>query len=79
MGNDQQRLQIFELDFDKFSAPQIFSCWKIRFKTGECSWTNFPNEAMLWIEEVEMATTVDDFKYSRSVQGITPFPDFDRH
>ena len=77
MVNDQQRLQILELHTDKFPTPQTFSCWKIRFKTGECSWTNFPTEAMLWIEEVEMATAVNDLKYSRSVQGITFFSDFE--
>ena len=28
----QQRLQISELQFDKFSTPSSFLCWKIRFK-----------------------------------------------
>ena len=29
----QQRLQISELQFDKFPTPSSFSYWKIRFKT----------------------------------------------
>ena len=32
---DQQRLQISELQLDKFTTPSTFSCWKIRFKTEE--------------------------------------------
>ena len=32
---------------------------------------------MLWIKAGEMTTSVDDFKSSRSIQGITPFPDFE--
>ena len=29
----QQRLQISELQFDNFTTPSTFSCWKIRFNT----------------------------------------------
>ena len=28
---DQQRLQISDLQFDKFPTPATFACWKIRF------------------------------------------------
>ena len=35
-GTDQQRLQISDLHFDKFSTPATFACWKIRFKTEVC-------------------------------------------
>ena len=31
---------------------------------------------MLWIKEVEMVDSVDDFKSSRSIQGYTHFPNF---
>ena len=36
---DQQRLQISELQFDKFPTPSTFSRWKIRFQTqvSSCS------------------------------------------
>ena len=60
-GVDQQRLQIPELHFDRFPTPQTFSCCKIRFKTDVCSCSNFPTQAILWIKEVKMATSVDDF------------------
>ena len=34
---DQQRLQILELQFDKFPTLSTFSCWRIKFKTpSEC-------------------------------------------
>ena len=76
-GIDQQRLQISELHFDKFPTPLTFSCWKIRFKTEVCSYSNFLTEAMLRINEVEMATSADDTKSSRSIQGTIPFHDFE--
>ena len=69
--------QISDLHFDKFPTPATFSCWKIRFKTEVCTCLQFPTEAMLWIKEVEMVESVDDLKSSRSIQGITPFPDFE--
>ena len=31
-GADQQRLQISDLHFDKFTTPATIACWKIRFK-----------------------------------------------
>ena len=31
-GADQQRLQISDLHFDKFTTPATFACWKIRFQ-----------------------------------------------
>ena len=76
-GADQQRLQISELHFDKFPVPQTFSFWKIRFEIDVCICSNFLSEAMLWIKEVEMVNSVDDLKSSCSIQGITPFPDFE--
>ena len=75
-GADQQRLQILDLHFDKFPTPATFACWKIRFKTevGTCS--QFPEEAMQWIKEVEMVDSVDDFKSSSSIRGIS-MPNFE--
>ena len=72
-GVYQQRRQIPEPHFDKFSTPQTFSCWKMRFKTEVCSCADFFTEAMLWTKEVEMATSVYDKKTSRSIQGISFF------
>ena len=61
-GADQQRLQISDLHFDKFSTPATFACWKIRFKTEVRTCSQFPTEAMQWIKEVEMVHSVDDLK-----------------
>ena len=54
---------------------QTFACWKIRFKPEVCTCSQFHTEAMLWIKEVEMVESVDDFKSSRSIRG-TRRPDF---
>ena len=75
-GTDQQRLQISDLHFDKFPTPATFACWKLRFKTEVCTCSQFPTEAMLWIKEVEMVDSVNDFKSSSSVRGIR-MPDFE--
>ena len=65
---DQQRLQISDLHFDKFPKPATFACWKIRFKTEECTCSQFSTEPVLWIKEVEMVESVDDLKSSRSIR-----------
>ena len=75
-GADQQRLQISDLHFDKFPTPSTFACWKIRFKTEECTCSQFPTEALHWIKEVKMVDSVDDFKSLCSVRGIR-MPDFE--
>ena len=75
-GADQQRLQIADLHFDKFTTPATFACWKIRFKTEVCTCPQFPTEALLWIKEVEMVDSVDDLKSSCSIRGIRT-PDFE--
>ena len=61
----QQRLQTMELQFDEFPTPSSFSCWKITFKTQVSSCSDFPSGALLWIKEVQMVDSVDDFKSSR--------------
>ena len=75
-GADQQRLQISDLHFGKFTTPATFACWKIRFKTEVCACSKFLTEAMLWIKEVEVVESVDDLKSSYSVRGIR-MPDFE--
>ena len=70
-GEDQQRLQILDLHFDKFLTPATFACWKIRFKTEVCTCSQFPTEAMQWIKEVEMVDSVDELRSSSSVRGIS--------
>ena len=75
-GADQQRLQISDLHFDKSPTPTTCASWKIRFKTEDCTCSQVPTEAMLWIKEVEMVDSVDDLKSSLSVRGIR-MPDFE--
>ena len=75
-GADQQRLQISDPHFDKVTTPATFACWKIRFKSEECTRSQFPTEAMLWIKDVEMVDSVDDLKSSCSIRGIRT-PDFE--
>ena len=67
---DQQRLQISDPYFDRFTTPAAFACWKIRFKTEVCTCSQCPTEAMHWIKEVEMVDSVDDLKSSCSVRGF---------
>ena len=67
-GADQQRLHISDLHFDKFLAPATFACWKIRFKTEECTCSQFPTEAVQWIKKVEMVDSVNDLKSSSSIR-----------
>ena len=62
-GADQQRLQISDLHFDKFPTPATFACWKIRFKTEECSCSQFPWEATQWITKVELVESVDELNF----------------
>ena len=56
--------------------PATFACWKIRFKTEVCTCSQFPTEAMQWIKEVEMVDSVDEFKSSSSIRGIS-MPNFE--
>ena len=74
-GVDQQRVRIPEPHVDKFPCLQTFSGWNIRFKTEVCRCSNFPSEGKLWIKDVELYTSVDDLKLSRSIQGVTIRPE----
>ena len=71
-----QRQQISELQFDKFPNPQSFLLKKIRFKTQVTTCFDFPSDAMLWIKEVEMVSSLDELKSSRPVYGNN-FPNFE--
>ena len=73
---DQQWLQISDLHFDKFPTPATFACWKIRFKTEVCTCSQFPTEATLWINDVELVHSVGDLKSSCSIRG-TLGPNFE--
>ena len=62
--------------FDNFTTPATFACWKIRFKTEVRTCSQFPTEAMHWIEEVEMVDSVDELRSSSSTRGIQ-LPNFE--
>ena len=72
--NNDCRFQIFILT--KFPSPATFACWKMRFKTEVCTCSQFPTEATLWIEEVEMVDSVDDLMSSSSIRRIQ-MPNFE--
>ena len=71
----QQRHQISELQFDKFIGPQSFFVWTIRFNNQVTNCSDFPSEAMLWIKEVEMVDSGDEWKIIAINSGYR-FPDF---
>ena len=58
----QQRQQLSELQFDRFSNPSSFLVWKTKFKTQVSSVSDFPSEAMLLSKEVEMVDSSDGLK-----------------
>ena len=72
----QQRQQISELQFDKFSDHNHCFVWKIRFKNQVTTCSDFPSEAMLWIQEVEMVDSLEELESSRSISGKN-FPIFE--
>ena len=59
---DQSRPQISELQLDKILPhTQRFHVGEIRFKTQVSSCSDFPSQAILWIKEVEMVDSVDNY------------------
>ena len=73
---ENPRKQISDLHFDEFADTSDFQCWKTNFKIEECSCSGCLTVAMLWINEVEVANSVDDLKTSHSIEGHV-FPDFE--
>ena len=51
------------------TIPMPTFVWKIRCKTQATICSDFPSDAVLWIEEVEMVASLDELKSSRSVCG----------
>ena len=54
-----------------------YQSWKVNFKTEVCSKNSISHLTMHWINEVEMAKSLDELMTSRSVTGRTDFPYFD--
>ena len=73
---EQPKNNVSDLRFEKVPTPSTFTYWKMNFKTEVCSGSGHPAEAMPWIQEVEMANSVDDLKTSRSISGRL-YPNFE--
>ena len=74
LGSKDSRYRNFNLT----NSPlhHHFLCWKIRFRNQVTTCSDFPSEAMLWINEVEMVDSMEELKSSRSVAG-EDFPNFE--
>ena len=70
--NNDCRTQIFI----STSSPHKQRLLVGRFKTEVCTCSQFPTEAVLWVKEVEMVHSVDDWKSSSSTRGIS-MPNFE--
>ena len=73
---EDPRNQISELHFGKFPDSDDFQCWRVNVKTEVCVNTPFPQITMSWINEVEMAKSVDDLLTSQPIEG-RDFHDFE--
>ena len=72
--NNDCRFRIFILTSSP--TPATFACWKMRFKTEVCTYSQSPTEAMQWIKEVELVDSVDELRSSSSTRGIS-MPNFE--
>ena len=61
----------------KFLDSMELQCWKVNFKTEVRAKSTFLHITMHWIEEVEMAESIDDLLTSRSIKGRKDFSDYD--
>ena len=71
--NNDCKFQIFFLTNSPYHQDV---CWTIRFKREDCPCSQFLTEAMLWIKEVELVDSVDEFRSSSSTRGIS-MPNFE--
>ena len=71
-GEDQQRLQISDLHFDKFPTAATFACWKIRFKTEVCTCSQFSMDQISGVG----CDSLDELRSSYSTRGIS-MPNFE--
>ena len=75
---DCTRFPISEMHLGKVSRDSMeFQSWKVNCKTEICSKSVDPHLTMHWINEVEIATSIDERLTSRSILERTDFPDCD--
>ena len=67
---DSRRTTSRTCSLKKSPTSSTFQCWKTSLKTEVYSGTDWPSESTRWIWEVELLTSVDDLKTSRSVLEI---------
>ena len=65
------------MESGKFPDSMEFQSWTINFRTEVCLRTADPQLTMLWINEVEIAKSIDENVTSRSVTRQHNFLDFD--
>ena len=73
---DYPRILVLEWNLGKFPGSMEFQSWKVNFRTEVCLRTADPQITLHWIEEVEIAKSIDELMTSRWIVGHD-FPDFD--
>ena len=68
------RIPITEWNIGKVPDSVEFQSWKCNFTTEVCLRTADPQVTMLWIKEVEIATSIDELVTSRSITRQPNFP-----
>ena len=76
MIEDTKQREAEAFFFVQWHQPTEFVRWKIRFKSEVSDSSQYPRAAMLWIGEVEDATSIDDIFASAAPTG-RPFLDFE--
>ena len=65
-----------KLEFVIFPTPSNVAVWKMNFKSEVRSGASYPSEAIVWIDEMDAALSMDELKTSESVAGRF-IPDFE--
>ena len=69
------RFPISELHLGKIPDSMEFQSGKVNFRTEDCLRTADPQVTMYWIEEAEIAKSIDELMTSRSIVERNDFPD----
>ena len=72
---DYPRYPISEMQLGKFPDSLEFQCWKVNFKTEVRAKSAVSHITMHWVQEVEIAKSIDDLLTSLSVTGRRDFTD----
>ena len=63
---DYPRIRITQWIHGKFLYSMEFRSWKVNSMTEVCLRTSDPQITLLWIKEVEIAKSIDEFMTSRA-------------